>query len=394
MNEDFRTLMDLYLSGNATEEEKKRIAEALRAPEYQVQLAAIIDEDFGSEKERAYPEPDSEGIYQKILESIHGSKRPAKLVQWGWKRVAAAAAVLIVLSTGALFLLKPVKKPAETTARKEEQPFKNDVAPGGNKAVLTLANGTAVILDSAGNGALAVQGNAQVMKHGGTLTYNEKGNLGPAQQTVYNTVSTPRGGQYQLVLADGSKVWLNAASSIRFPTAFTGKDRIVEITGEAYFEVTHDASRPFVVAVNDMKVEVLGTHFNINSYADEEAIKTTLLEGAVKVSSTGKVVQLTPGQQSLLDNTGSLSVNKNVNTEEIIAWKEGYFHFESADLKTVLRQFGRWYDVEVIYEGPVSGRKFFGIVKRNNSLTKVLEMLQDNNIVYRIEGKKLIVKSG
>jgi ferric-dicitrate binding protein FerR (iron transport regulator) len=195
-----------------------------------------------------------------------------------------------------------------------------------------------------------------------------------------------------LQLPDGTTVWVNASSSIKYPTAFTGKKREVEITGEAYFQIAKNPGQPFIVRVNGMEVQALGTQFNINSYSDEASVSTTLIEGSVKVTSDNAGVILGPGQQSQLKN-GRLRLIKNVNTEEITSWKEGLFHFESADLKTILRQFSRWYDVDVVYEGEIKNRKFFGIVNRSSTLLNVLEMLKDNDIVFRIEGKKLIVKA-
>jgi ferric-dicitrate binding protein FerR (iron transport regulator) len=255
---------------------------------------------------------------------------------------------------------------------------------------LTLADGRKIILDTASNGALAEQEGTKVIKLDGQLTYNIEGS---STQVLYNTITTPKGGQFQLELADGSKVWLNAASSLRYPTAFTGKERTVELTGEGYFEVVHNPAMPFHVKAGEMNVQVLGTHFNINSYEDEPVARTTLIEGEVNVSKKEKAIKLSPGQQAAFDNTGELTLNKNVNTDEIIAWKEGYIHFENADLKTILRQVARWYDIEIVYEGFNSNQTFFVILKRSNSLRKLLESLQDNNIRYTIEGKKLIVRS-
>jgi transmembrane sensor len=171
---------------------------------------------------------------------------------------------------------------------------------------------------------------------------------GKQSDVLFNTLTTPRGGQFRLALPDGSEVWLNAASSIKYPTAFTGKDRKVEITGEAYFEIAHDASKPFKVRVNGMEVNVLGTHFNINAYHDEAFVNTTLLQGKVSLTKAGAVALLRPGQQARVDNTRSISVLNNVDVDQVVAWKNGYFSFEKADLQTVMRQIARWYDVDII----------------------------------------------
>ena len=199
---------------------------------------------------------------------------------------------------------------------------------------------------------------------------------------------------YSLTMADGTKIWLNSESSIYFPVAFNDKERRIEVTGEVYIQVAKNPSKPFIVSVNGMEVLAMGTEFNINSYKDEDDISTTLVEGTVKVSKGGINTILKPGQQTKLIRNGQFTPPASINIDEITGWRNGWFHFESADLKTILRQFARWYNVEVVYEGPVKNRKFFGIVKRSSSLSTVLEMLQDNDIIFKIEGKKLIVKSG
>jgi len=312
-----------------------------------------------------------------------------------WKRFAVAASIALLISVGGYVAYKnKTDKTLATTG--SPKVIQNDVAPGGNKAVLTLANGSQIVLDSANNGTLAQQGNAKVIKlQSGQLTYKQTISE-PSNETGYNTISTPRGGQYQIELSDGTKVWLNAASSLRYPSSFNGKIRSVELTGEGYFEVAKNASQPFEVTANGVKVDVLGTHFNVNAYDDEAFISTTLLEGSVRVNkgAAGKIIK--PGEQAQASNTASsvaIVPAADVNTDQIMAWKDGKFYFESADLKLVLRQFARWYDVDVIYEGNVSNEKFFGIMKRNITLANVLKSLQANGVKFRIEGNKLYVQS-
>ncbi len=272
----------------------------------------------------------------------------------------------------------------------------NDIAPGSNKAVLTLANGRQIILNNARNGSLAAQGNTDFIKKGeGRLVYNAKANTDKATaELAYNTISTPRGGQYQVVLPDGSHVWLNAASSIRFPAAFTGKDREVAITGEAYFEVAHNKVKPFRVSVNGQTVEVLGTHFNINAYTDEPSMKTTLLEGRVRITKDNRVAMLKPGEQATIAGAGNFKI-ETVNTEEAVAWKDGLFQFKDATLLIVMRQLSRWYDVRVEYEGNMPKTVFSGKLHRNVNASQVLEILKYFNVNFRIEGtgvqKKIIV---
>ena len=340
---------------------------------------------------------------QKILELIHQKIVPAattaKVIRLAlWKRIAAAAAILLLFSTGAYFIFFNSKKQKQIAKTNIVAP-QNDVAPGGNKAVLTLGDDSKIILDNAKDGTLAKQGNTNISKlDDGRIAYsllNEK-----PTHLIYNTITTPRGGQYQLTLSDGSKVWLNAASSIRFPTTFIGNERKVEITGEAYFEVAPSISpegggkRPFIVNVaGKEEVEVLGTHFNINSYSDETSINTTLLEGKVKVTSLGTNHSslIAPGQQAQLNPDGKITLNNEVNTDEIIAWKNGQFNFNSADIGNIMRQVSRWYDVDIIYEGQISKETFSGIVNRNSNVSQVLKIMEEGGMKFKIDGNKITV---
>lgn len=293
-----------------------------------------------------------------------------------------------MISVGGYYLLKPdyQKQIASTQNIKID---KDDVNPGENKAVLTLADGSSIILDSNRNGTLATQGNTKILKLNGMVSYN---NLSKKNNTVlYNTISTPRGGQYQLVLSDGSKVWLNAASSLRFPASFSGKERKVELQGEAYFEVAKNAAMPFKVKTNGMEVEVLGTHFNINSYEDESAIRTTLLEGSIKINKRGSSSLLKPGEQALLNKKGEIKIINHADVEEAIAWKEGKFQFDKADIHAVMRQIARWYDVDVDYQGSVASH-FGGTISRNVNLSQVLNMLHlTGEVKFEIKDRKVVV---
>jgi transmembrane sensor len=285
------------------------------------------------------------------------------------------------------------------------------VAPGGNRAVLTLAGGQKIILDSAAAGILAEQGNTHVQKLGdGKLAYEAGDGAGGrggggtkgAAAPLYNTLTTPRGGQYQLTLPDGTKVWLNAASSITYPIAFTGNSRSVEMTGEAYFEVTHDKKHPFTVKAGGQTIEDIGTHFNVNAYADEPAQVTTLLEGAVSVSGH----LLRPGEKATVigaagsgatatGTTGAGAVDIQVtqgDPDQAVAWKNGLFNFTDAGLQTVMRQLSRWYNVDVTYKGNIPPRQFTGMIGRSLTLNQVLEGLALENVHYQIEeGNRLII---
>ena len=318
--------------------------------------------------------------------SLHNRQR-----SYRWLRVAAAAAIITGIGTALYFAFLQTGSRQEVVQINKPEPAVQDIAPGTNKAVLTLADGTKIELDEKVKGSLTTGGPVSITNMQGQLIYEHK--TVTSVEVEYNTLTSARGQSYSLILADGSKLWLNAASSVRFPTAFTGKERQVEITGEVYFDIAKDATRPFHVKLNDLDIEVLGTQFNINSYADEPTINTTLVEGSVKISSKNKEQRLVPGQQAKVSLEGDLKVVNKVNVDEIIAWKNGYFHFDNADLPSILRQFSRWYNIEVEYESELQNRTFFGIIKRESPLSNVLKMLNANDVKFRIEGKRLVVQS-
>ncbi|MDI3320572.1 FecR family protein [Pinibacter soli] len=305
-----------------------------------------------------------------------------------WLAVSGVAAMLLI-SAGIYFLYN--KKETPDVAVQLKSKFGNDVAPGGDKAMLTLADGSAIVLDSANNGLVAKQGNSKIEKPGnGQLVYNTEKSTDIAA-IQYNTLTTPRGGQYRIVLPDGTKVWLNAASYLKFPTAFTGDKRNVELKGEAYFEVAQNAEQPFEVAVNNMQVQVLGTSFNINCYDDESSIKTSLIEGKVKVVSENNASILAPGHEAIMNkNTNDIKVAA-ADVEDAIAWKNNVFSFQNADIPTIMRQIARWYDVEISYEGKVPTEKFVGEVSRNSNVSEVLKILELNKVHFKIDGKKITV---
>lgn len=307
------------------------------------------------------------------------------------RRLAAIAAVLLLLVGVGVQLWIHRSSQQPMIAQKQIPVSGNDVEPGGNKAVLTLSDGSKINLNGADNGVLAQQGSTKVVKlAGGQLAYHTTGPA--AKEILYNTMSTPRGGQYQLTLPDGTRVWLNASSSITYPTAFSGKERKVVMSGEAYFEVTARPLMPFKVMTKDVEVNVVGTHFNVNAYADESSVSTTLLEGAVKVSAGNHLPMLIkPGQQAVYGVGSGLSLVEDADIEESIAWKEGLFSFNGADLPSIMRQLARWYDLDVRYEGPISKRRFTGKVFRNLKLSETLNVLELNHIHFRIEGNRVVV---
>jgi ferric-dicitrate binding protein FerR (iron transport regulator) len=311
---------------------------------------------------------------------------------------AAAAAVLLGIVAAVYLWLNPARRPLKDrqAIAAKQQPV-HDIAPGGNKAVLTLANGTSVVLDDTQTGLLAKQGGTQVVKAGdGLLTYHKNQPVSGA--VLYNTLSTPRGGQYQLVLPDGTRVWMNASSSIRFPAEFREKERNITLSGEAYFEVAQDAAKPFKVTVaasggrNGFTIDVLGTHFNVMAYEEEQTCSTTLLEGAVRIGSGGTYNKLLPGEQAKIDQRNTVKI-VHPDMDEVMAWKNGEFLFNSYGIEKIMRQLSRWYDVEVVYEGKIPEGHFSGAVNRNNNISQVLKILEAGGVRFLIEGRKLIVKS-
>ena len=308
-------------------------------------------------------------------------KHPVRL----WPRIAAVASILLFLSVGAYFLLRKPQTETEWIA----QNFKNDILPGTNSATLKLGNGKLIVLSTKANGQLAVQGNMAVKKTAdGQLVYQVIG--GKTNEVMQNTLTTQRKEQYKVVLADGTSVWLNASSSIQYPTSFNGKYRDVTITGEAYFEVAHNALKPFRVISAGQTVEVLGTHFNINTYADEPGIKTTLIEGSVKVTNNNSSEVIKPGEQALLKGN-QLSV-KQADIEETLAWKNGYFRFNNENIESIMRKLSRWYDIDVSFEGPVSQVEYDGDISRFRNISDVLKRLQYSGYIhFKIEGRRVTV---
>jgi ferric-dicitrate binding protein FerR (iron transport regulator) len=387
----YRELLLRYIQSKSSPQEAQEVLDYLQTGHSAKLLLQSLQEEFQSSLQTEEPVNAAMGdrVRNRLLQTIEST--PIITRSFQWLRVAAAAAVIIALGILAYIFYPSTKKEESISQVQQPAPPAHDVAPGTNAAILTLADGTQIPLGTESTNHLPKQGNVSVINAQGQLVYQNT--AAKPGEIVYNTLTSARGQSYSLVLSDGTKLWLNASSSVRFPVAFTDRERDVEITGEVYFEVAKDASRPFRVKTNDMQVEVLGTQFDINAYPDETGVTTTLVEGSVKVNTKDKVLHLSPGQQSKLLSNGSLQLLKDVNVDEIIAWKNGFFHFESADLRSILRQFSRWYDIEVVYEGEPKDRSFFAIVNRNSSLANVLKMLNANNIHFTIEGKKLIVHS-
>lgn len=315
-----------------------------------------------------------------------------------WHRPAVAAAILIIIAGAAAWYLQGKSVQQRVIA----STFQHDIAPGTDGAILTLANGKRIILDSAGNGQLAREGNTRITKKDGVLAYT----TGNGETTIpsLNTLSTPRARQFKISLPDGTKAWLNAASSITYPTAFTGKDRRVNITGEVYFEVAHNAAMPFKVSVNDATIEVLGTNFNVNGYTNEAVMKTTLLEGSVKITKGAGTVIIKPGEQASISNaeteialkgpkTGNpIRVLSGADIEQVMAWKNGEFTFNNASIESILQQAARWYDVDVVMEAGI--REVFTVnVSRDVPISKLLKSMEvSGGVHFDIDGRTIRVR--
>lgn len=355
-DQEIKALLAKYNQGTADDEEK-----------------ALIETWYLSQPEKPLPYPveelgrDLDEVEASLNRYIKG--RTARL----WPRIAAAASILLVLSFGAYFLTH--KKEVHQVA--QVQPA--DIIPGTHGATLTLANGQKIALNHQAAGQIARQGNATIRKAAdGELVYTA---ANTNAQLLVNMVATQRKETYQLTLADGTKVWLNAASSIRYPVTFNGDQREVEITGEAYFEVAHNAAKPFRVSANGQTIQVLGTHFNVNAYNDEPQMVTTLLEGSVKIEHNGQAALLRPGQQASVGQNINIST---ANVQQAVAWKDGRFLFAHTQLKTLLRQVARWYDLDLVYQGPVANDEFNGQISRGVSLDKMLRILQSGDVHFRL----------
>lgn len=380
---ELNQLIKKYIQGTATEEEKLFLENYYQ----HFQKEPNLTESFSENRK--------ESLRQQMLLNIEKQTTTKTKVigLWQNKRIwwVAAALFIGVLSISIIYFNSFENKPASTAKA-------NIIKPATDKAVLTLADGTTILLDSNGNTALSNQGNVQLNMNDGQLTYQ-----GKTDEVQLNTMSTPRGGQYKLLLADGTKVWLNAQSSLTYPVAFVGNERKVTLTGEAYFEVAKNKQMPFRVYVeNKGLTEVLGTQFNISAYPNDNKSYTTLIEGVVKIMPLNKSVPelasaklLSPGQQAVATvNNNTIQINKDIDLNEILAWKNGEFYFENAKLETILEEFSRWYDIDIVYQcaDEVKKRKFFMIVDRKTTLDGVLTFLKTTDVKYEIKDKKLIVK--
>ncbi|MFH7019190.1 FecR family protein [Flavobacterium sp. FlaQc-47] len=325
-------------------------------------------------------------INDKITPKTSGKNKKA------YYKYAIAASVTLLMGSGIFYFTKSKKQIIQVAEKPQE------IAPGGNRGILTLSNGKQIILANiSAKDTIAKEGKQEEvtikMSANGVITYiiNPNADTSKNDPNAFNTLSTPTGGQYNIVLADGTKVFLNAVSAIKYPTQFNGNQRIVELEGEAYFEVAKNKNKPFIVKSSNQAIEVLGTHFNVHAYENETVVKTTLLEGSVAVTSKNQKAILKPGQQSnVADNVNKIAI-REVDTQAAIAWKNGRFKFDNADLKSVMKQLERWYGIKVEYRGDVSDVRFNGGTFMNKNLSEVLKVLELSNIKFKVEGKTIIV---
>jgi ferric-dicitrate binding protein FerR (iron transport regulator) len=386
---DLGQLIAKYMRNELSDQEKLQLDQWIQADTRNQELfKKLTDEHLLNNELETFSVNDKAQAWKKIRKGTGFKTRTGK-PRW---IAYAAAVVLLAALTITLNKRQDIKHPQNLANQYKDLP------PGTNKAVLTLADGSTIVLDSAKHGQIANQQHAVIKEdENGRVIYeatDEAENpAAPAETIAMNMLATPRGGQYQVVLPDGTRVWLNAASSLKYPTSFTGNERRVELTGEAYFEVSKDPSKPFNVKTASQTVTVLGTHFNINSYTDEGATKTTLLEGSIRVTrNTGQSVKIKPGQQAV-NTLNNIDINENANIDEAVAWKNGKFVFSNTDLQTIMRQLSRWYDVDVEYQGKTAQKHYMGRISRNVPVSQIFEILKTSGLNFTINGRKIIVKS-
>lgn len=388
-----------FIDGTITEPESYALSaylqtgEAEHDPEFEAVLRKVY---MVASEAPAMSEEASKRVLQRLMRSIQqqltekfpAAEKPAPVhrvhfLRQAWFRYASAAVLVITFSILTWMIIKPAGQQQTSSNATTTVPV---IPAGTDKAVLQLADGKTIQLDST-SGQIIHDGNLNVNNNSGKLNYD-----GVSSKVEWHTLSTPRGGQYNLRLPDGTEVWLNAASSITFPNSFTGNERQVKITGEAYFEVEQQKDQPFKVDINGKaSVEVLGTHFNINAYADEPYIATTLTEGAVKMTDRQQSAVLSPGQQARI-NTKGMNVLKNADTDLVLAWKNGLFRFEAASIEEVLRQLARWYDVDIVMEQNDPDILFSGEMNRNLTLMQALIVLEKMGVRFSLQGRSLTVK--
>lgn len=372
-----KELLNKYMKGECTPEEKG-LVEHWYLSESSKQSLPDDQEDFSPEKMQMWDEISE-------MSDLQNRRKRSGIILWG---TSIAAAVLLIFSISNNFFIE--KEEALISKKENVQVF--DKEAGSNKAILTLGDGSKIILDDALKGNIAIEGGISIRKSSdGSIVYDiPELAVRNSKSVPYNTIETPKGGKYQVILPDGSIVWLNAGSLLRFPAIFTGNERNVELSGEAYFEVAKNIDIPFNVRTKNMNIHVTGTQFNVMAYNDESYSAATLVEGSVQVSNPSQKLFLQPGEQVLANETSKLS-KRDADIEETIAWKNGLFQFNNSDIHTVMNQISRWYDVAIEYRGRVSEKHFGGYISRESKLSQVLKMLELSGVRFSVEEKKIIV---
>lgn len=387
-----KELFNKYLINECTAEEISMLFGHFSEAKDEAMLKRLIADALDQTSYKEEEEPLSD---QKVLDMYHNIQQQIKSgdkVYHLWRKIAVAASVLVFVSLGIYFFIA-----SEQPEKQPENLVSQEILSGDNKAVLTLADGSKIVLEDAGNGVIANEGVSEISKTSeGQLVYNTDRSA-KDNNIKYNEIAIPRGGEYRIVLPDGTKVWLNSSSALKYPAQFIGKERSVELTGEGYFEVAKNAKQPFKVKVKDMEVQVLGTHFNVSAYQDDASIITTLLEGSVNISGKTGHAKLKPGEQSVYANN-NIEVSA-ANTEEAIAWKNGYFRFNNEDIESIMKKVSRWYNVDIEYRGDVKGKTFWGTFSRTKSIAELLANLElTESIKFKIvpgdasgKGRRVIV---
>jgi transmembrane sensor len=387
-------LFNAYYNKTASPEERAEFLEFVEQSEHDEDLKALLTEKWHTHQNEKEILDDGKAdemlsaIFQGHTPNLREAVFPKVNYTHQFMRIAVAAAIFLITGMSIYTWLRSQHLNPKT-AQLVTKGKSDQIVQGGKKAVLTLGDGSKITLDTTMQGMVIRQGDAKVSRQSlSTLAYHPE-NKNP-ELMVYNTLTTPKGGQYQVILPDQTRVWLNSSSSIRFPTQFKGKEREVSITGEAYFEVIKDAAMPFKITANHTEIEVLGTHFNVMAYPDESSINTALLEGSVRVSAGRETKILVPGQESRVSKSGKINTF-TVDADEVLAWKNGWFNFNNCDIQKVMRQISRWYDVEVEYQGKLPTGHFSGVVSSANEIDKVLDILRTGGVNFKTEGRKIIV---
>lgn len=400
MNTDkLHELLRQYFDNTISPSDYIELLEYLRSTDQDIVEQVIDEEMLHLDSGATFSKSQSQSVLNRIKSDPRFTKTEVvspeersniiRFYQRAWFRVAAT--ILVFFSAG-LFIVKRYElrnHANNVVAKRSSAP----IVPGSQKATLTMANGKVIVLSNAANGLLANTGGSKVVKQGqGRILYTAGNKKVTANEIGYNTLTTPRGGEYQVILPDGSKVWLNAASSITYPTQFTGSDRRVKLTGEAYFEITKNKEKPFYVMMNDAQVRVFGTHFNISAYSDDDIYTTTLLEGSVQVSKNNSVSMLKPGQQAVINHNSDAITVSDANIDDAMAWKNGLFIFNDDNITGIMKKVSRWYDVDVYYAADLNEQKFGGSYHRSKNINELLQYLEMiGKIHFKVQERRITV---